>query len=174
MTNYFVYDLETHNTNRTRPYCISFCRIIKRAGRYERDPTQKELEKSIKDTIAFAGDKCISNALDYCLKLKGDERQNKNKIVENNLQLHAHNGSGFDTWIILNNLDCDKHIVNIIKNGKRIIALKVFNGYIEKKQKTNSSTSSLQMWNDSSQLFFKKTRKNFQTTKRVIENKSGS
>ena len=47
--------------------------------------------------------------------------------------MHAHNGSGFDTWIILNNLPCDKHIVNIIKNGKGIISLKVFNGYIEKK-----------------------------------------
>ena len=46
--------------------------------------------------------------------------------------LHAHNGSGFDTWVILNNLDCDKHIVNIIRNGKCIIELKVFNGYINK------------------------------------------
>ena len=82
-------------------------------------------------------DKCISNALDYCLKLKGEERKVKNKIVEDNLQLHAHNGSVFDTWISLNNLDCDKHIVNIIKNGKGIISFKIFNGYIEKK--TNSS-----------------------------------
>ena len=27
------------------------------------------------------------------------------------------------------NLPCDKHIVDIIKNGKGIISLKVFNGY---------------------------------------------
>ena len=47
--------------------------------------------------------------------------------------MHAHNGSGFDTWIILNNLPCDKHIINIIKNGKSIIELKVFNGLREKK-----------------------------------------
>ena len=46
--------------------------------------------------------------------------------------MHAHNGSGFDTWIILNNLPCDKHIVDIIKNGKGIIELEVFNGLIEK------------------------------------------
>ena len=78
----------------------------------------------MKPTISFVGDKCISNALDYCLKLKGEERKIKNKIVEYNLQLHVHNGSGFDTWIILNNLDCDKHIVNIIKNGKGISELK--------------------------------------------------
>ena len=44
--------------------------------------------------------------------------------------MHVRNGSGFDTWIILNNLPCDKHIVNIIKNGRRIISLRVSNGYI--------------------------------------------
>ena len=49
--------------------------------------------------------------------------------------MHAHNGSGFDTWIILNNLPRDKHIVDIIKNGKSIIELKVFNGLIEKNNK---------------------------------------
>ena len=50
--------------------------------------------------------------------------------------MHAHNGSGFDTWIILNNLRCDKHIVgDIIKNGKGIIELKVFNGLIYKNNK---------------------------------------
>ena len=49
--------------------------------------------------------------------------------------MHAHNGSSFDTWIVLNNLDCDKRIVNVIKNGKRTTELKVFNGYIEKNKK---------------------------------------
>ena len=55
--------------------------------------------------------------------------------MENNLQLHAHIGSGFVTWIVLNNLPSDKRIVNILKNGKSIIELKVFNGYIEKNKK---------------------------------------
>ena len=59
----------------------------------------------------------------------------KNKIVEDNLQLHALSASGFDTSIVLNNLDCDKRIVNIIKNGKGIIEMKVFNGYTEKSKK---------------------------------------
>ena len=130
LTNFIVYDLETHITDRARPHNKTFYRLSKIAGRYERDPTQEELPKSIKDTIAFAGDICIGNALDFCLKLKGEERKVKNKIVENNLQMHAHNGSGFDAWIILNNLPCDKHIVDIIKNGKRIIELKVFIGLI--------------------------------------------
>ena len=97
-----------------------------------------ELDKCRKETFVFDGDDCIEKALDFCLKLKGEERRTSlnNKIVEYNFQLHAHNGSGFDTWIILNNLPCDKHIVgDIIKNGKGIIELKVFNGYIHKNNK---------------------------------------
>ena len=70
------------------------------------------------------------------MKLKGEEyKDKKGKVLEYILQLHAHNGSGFDTWIVLNNLPGDKRIVNIIKNGKSIIELKVFNGYIEKIKK---------------------------------------
>ena len=69
------------------------------------------------------------------MKLKGEERKVKNKNVEYNLQLHAHIGSVFDTWIILNNLPREKHIVDIIKNGKRFIERKVFNGYIQNKKK---------------------------------------
>ena len=136
LTNIIVYDLETHNTNRARAYNMTFYRLSKIAGRYERDPTKEELQKSINDTMAFSGDNCISNTLDYLLKLKGEERKtSNNRIVEYNLQLHAHNGSGFDNWIILNNLPCDRHIVgDIIKTGKGVVELKVFNGYIEKKK----------------------------------------
>ena len=138
LTNFIVYDLETHNTDRARPYCIFFYRLSKLAGRYNRDLNPSDLDKCRKDTIVFDGDDCIEKALDYLLKLKGEERKvnNNNKIVEYNLQLHAHNGSGFDTWVILNNLPCDRHIVgDIIKNGKGIIELKVFNGYIYKNNK---------------------------------------
>ena len=130
LTNFIVYDLETYSSDRAKPYNMTFYRISKIAGRYERDPTPEELQKSINDATAFMGDDCIDKALDYCLKLKGDEHKVKNKIISYNLQMHAHNGSGFDTWIILNNLRCDKHNVDIIKNGKGIISLKVFNGLI--------------------------------------------
>ena len=133
LTNFIVYDPETHNTDRVRPYCISFHRLSKLAGRYNRDLTCDEIDKCKKDTIVFDGDDCNEKALDFCLKLKGEEKRTSlnKKIVEYNLQLHAHNGSGFDTWMILNNLPCDKHIVDIIKNGKGIISLKIFNGYID-------------------------------------------
>ena len=136
LTNFITYDLETHNTDRARPYVFCFYRLSKLAGRYNRDLTPSEIDKCRNDTIAFYGDDCVEKALDYCLKLKREELKIKNKIVEYNLQLHAHNGSGFDTWIVLKNLTCDKRIVNIIKNGKGIIELKVFNGYIQSKIST--------------------------------------
>ena len=136
MTNFIVYDLETNNTDRARPYVICFYRLGKLAGRYNRDLTPDETDKCRRVTIAFDVDNCAEKALDFCLKLKGEEyKDKKGKFLECNLQLYAHNGSGFDTWIILNNLPCDKIIVNIIKNGKGILQLKIFNGYIRKNKK---------------------------------------
>ena len=136
LTNFIVYDLETHNTDRSRPYVFCFYRLSKLAGRYNRDLTRDEIDKCKKDTIAFEGDDCVEKALGFCSKLKGEEyKDKKGTVLEYNLQLHAHNESGFDTWIVLNNLSCDERIVNIIKNGKRIMELKVFNGYFEKNKK---------------------------------------
>ena len=73
LTNFIVYDLETHNTDRATLYNMTFYRLSKIAGRFDRDPTREELENSLKDSIAFAGDNCINNVLDFCLKLKGEE-----------------------------------------------------------------------------------------------------
>ena len=64
----------------------------------------KELDKCINDTIAFTVDHCVETALDFCLKLIGEERKdNKSKVLEYNLHLYAHNGIGFNTWVVLNN-----------------------------------------------------------------------
>ena len=137
LTVFIVYDLETHNTDRARPYVFCFYRLSKLAGKFDRDLTPCEIQKCRNDTIALDGGDCVSKALDFCLKLKGEEyKDKKGKVLEYNLQIHAHNGSGFDTWIVLNNLTCDRRIVNIIKNGKSIIELKVFNGYIQSKTST--------------------------------------
>ena len=73
LSNFIVYDLETHNTDRTRLYVFCFYRLSKLAGRYNRDLTKNEKEKCKKDTIAFDGDNCVEKALDFCLKLRGDE-----------------------------------------------------------------------------------------------------
>ena len=71
----------------------------------------------------------------FLLKFKEEDHKFNKEIVEYNLQLNAHNGSGFATWIISKNLLCDKHIVDIIKTGKGIISTKVFNGYIQNNKK---------------------------------------
>ena len=65
MTNFLVYDLETHDTDRARPYSLSFYRLSKLAGRYNRDLTAYEIEKSKKDTLVFDGDNCVGNVLDF-------------------------------------------------------------------------------------------------------------
>ena len=53
LSNFFVYDLETHKTDRAIPYVFCFYRLSKLAGRYNRDLTPDELEKCRKDTIAW-------------------------------------------------------------------------------------------------------------------------
>ena len=81
LTDVLVYDLETHITVRARPYCISFYRLSKLAGRYIRDLPPFELEKFKNDTFVFDGDNCVTNVLDFCLKLKGKPQKLKNQIV---------------------------------------------------------------------------------------------
>ena len=51
LTNFIVYDLETHNTDRARPYVFCFYRLSKLAGLYNRFLTPCELEKCKTDTL---------------------------------------------------------------------------------------------------------------------------
>ena len=57
----------------------------------------------------------------------------KIKIVEY-IFLVARNGSGFDSYLVLNNLSQWQSVVNLIKNRAGIVSLKIFNWYIEKKK----------------------------------------
>ena len=52
LTKFLVYDLETHNTDRTRHFCISFYRLNKLARRYNRDLLQFEIE-NVKMTVLY-------------------------------------------------------------------------------------------------------------------------
>ena len=45
LSNFIVYDLETPNTDRARPYVFCFYRLSKLAGRYNRELTKDENEK---------------------------------------------------------------------------------------------------------------------------------
>ena len=73
--------------------------------------------------------------LDHVLSFEGQPKKIKNKIVEYNLYLKAHNRSGFDSYIVLNTLPQCRSVVKIIKNGAGIVSLKLFNGYADEKKK---------------------------------------
>ena len=63
LSNFILYDLETHQIDRARPYVFCFYRLSKIAGRCNRDLTPDEIEKCRKDTIAFHGVNCVEKAL---------------------------------------------------------------------------------------------------------------
>ena len=64
LTNFIVYDHETYNRDRPRPYNISLYRLSKKAAKHNRDLTQQGLDKCERDTNVFEGDSYISKALD--------------------------------------------------------------------------------------------------------------
>ena len=53
---------------------MTFHRLSKLAGRYNRDLTPCELEKCRKDTLVSDGDNCITNASEFLLKFKEEQR----------------------------------------------------------------------------------------------------
>ena len=70
----------------------------------------------------------------------------------------------------LNNLPCGKRIVNLFKNGKDIIQLKIFNGYIEKNKKQVTQYLHFRCGMTHSNYSLKKSRKDFYLTKRIFKN----
>ena len=47
----------------------------------------------------------------------------------------AHNGSDFDSYVVLIDLLQWRSIVKLIKNGAGIISLKIFNEYVDENKK---------------------------------------
>ena len=79
--------------------------------------------------VVFKGTDCNNEKLDHILSFKGETKKVNNKIFENNLYLIAHNGSGFDSYVVLNKLPQGRSFVNLIKNGSGIVSFIIFNGY---------------------------------------------
>ena len=73
--------------------------------------------------------------LDRVLSFKGEPKKIKNKILEHKLFLIAYNVSGFDSYVVLNNLPQWRTVVKLIENGAGIISLKIFNGYVDEMEK---------------------------------------
>ena len=135
LTNIAVYDLETFNKIRAAPYCSCIYKLSKISGKYHRDISEQEYQKCLNDCIVFKGTDCIIEMLDHVLSFKGEPKKVKNKIVEYNLYLIAHSGSGFDSYVVLNNLPQWRSVVKLIKNGRGIVSLKIFNGYVDENKK---------------------------------------
>ena len=120
--------METFKKIRAVPYCSCIYKLSKIFGKYHRDISEQEYQKCLNDCVVFKGTGRINEKLDYVLSFKGEPKKAKNKIVEYNLYLIAHNGSGFDSHVVLNNLPQWRGVVKLIKNAAGIVSLKIFNG----------------------------------------------
>ena len=126
-----VYDIETFSTIKCVPYAKSFYRLSKFSGKYYRDISEKEYQKCLNDCIVFKGLDNIIKMLDDVLQFKGEPKRLNTKSVKYNLYLIAHKGSGFDSYVVLNNLPQWRTVVSLIKKGSGIVSLKIFNGYAD-------------------------------------------
>ena len=129
-----VYDIETFSTIKCVPYANCIYRLSKISGKYYRDISEKEYQNCLNDCIVFKGLDNINKMLDYVLQYKGEPKRINNKIVKFNLYFIAHKGSGFDRYVVLNNLP-QWRTVKLIKNGSGIVSLKIFNGYVDQNKK---------------------------------------
>ena len=64
LTNEIVYDLETFNKIRAVPYCSFIYELSKISGKYNRDISEKEYQKCLKECVVFKGIDCINKMLD--------------------------------------------------------------------------------------------------------------
>ena len=126
-----VYDIEFLNTNKCVPYTICLYRLSKVSGKNYRDISEQEYQKCLYDCIVFKGLDNINKMLDYVLQFKGKLKRINNKIAKYNVYLIAHKGSGFDSYVVLNNLSQWRTVVILIKNGSGIVNLKIFSGYVD-------------------------------------------
>ena len=125
-----IYDIETFSTIKCVPYANCIFRLSKISGKYYRDITEKEYQKGLNECIVFKGSDNINKMLDFVLQFKGEPKRINNKIVKYNLYLIAHKGSGFDSYVVLNNLP-KWRTFKLIKNGSGIVSLQIFNGYVD-------------------------------------------
>ena len=123
LTNIIVYDIETFSIIKCVPYAICIYRLSKFSGKYYRNISEKEYQKCLNDSIVFKGLDNINKMLDYVLQYKEEPKGINNKIVKYNLYLIAHKGSGFDSYVVLNNLP-QWRTFKLIKNGSGIVSLK--------------------------------------------------
>ena len=143
LTNMVAYDIETFNTIKCVPYANCIYRLSKISGKYYRDMSEKEYQNCLNDCIVFKGLDIINKMLDYVLQFEGEPKRINNKIDKYNLYLIAHKRSGFDSYVVLNNLP-QWRTFKLNKNESGVVSLKIFNAYVDHKK--NSSVCSFQVW----------------------------
>ena len=131
LTNTVVFDLETFSEIRAVPYCSCNYKLSKISGKYHRDISEQEYQKCPNDCVVFKGTCCINEMLDHVLSFEAEPKKIKIKIVEYNFYLIAHNGSGFDCYVVLNNLPQWRSVAKLIENGAGIVSVKISNGYVD-------------------------------------------
>ena len=97
-----MYDLETFNKIRAVPCSNCINKVSKISHKYHRDITEKEHQSCLKDCVVLKGSDCINEMLAHVLSFKGEPKKLKIKVVGYNLYLTAQNGSGFDSYVVLN------------------------------------------------------------------------
>ena len=104
LTNSDAYDVETFHTNRAVSYWVSLYRSSKTASNYNRHLAPEKNRAAKKDTIAFDGTDSIYKMLDWVVALKGKPTKVRSKIVQYEVQIIAHIGSAFVTYVVLNSI----------------------------------------------------------------------
>ena len=84
--------------------CDSIYTLCKISGKNNRDITEEKYQKCLNDCVVVKESDCIIDMLDHVFSFKGEAKKVNNKIVDNILFMIALNGSGFDSFVVLNNL----------------------------------------------------------------------
>ena len=132
LENVFVFDLETHNDQEfAEAYAAGLYDVNRLRDKWDRDLTPDELVIERENVTVFdsSNGNCVMNMLKYISeKYEGDERTYIDKdgdemVSSYRLLLVAHNGSGFDSWVVLNSLIKEITDLKIKKTARGLISL---------------------------------------------------
>ena len=142
LDNVFIFDIETGNVeNKATPYAIGLYDLSRLKYRYKKDLTEDEIITERNNVIKFKAynGNPVTQMIEYINKnYTGDKIIHRNKsganiVKSNKITLVAHNSSGFDSYIILNNLLKNTALSSkIVKTDRGIIKLQFNAGNINK------------------------------------------
>ena len=72
-----MHNLETSKKDRAIPCCSCIYTLSKISGKCNRDITEREFQKCLKDCVVFEGSGCYYETLDQVLSFKGETKRVK-------------------------------------------------------------------------------------------------